>query len=72
MLHELIIKRNKIIKEKNKCEEKLSEIKNELRITENLINKLCDHCWETDYIDNKYGEGSKMICYCTNCFLIKY
>mgnify|MGYP001167873359 CR=1 FL=1 len=71
MLQELINRRDNIIKEKKKYEEKLDDINNTLKMTECLINKLCDHCWETDYIDKKYGEGSERICYCIHCYLIK-
>lgn len=71
MLNNLIIKRDNIIKKKILLEEKLDNINKELKQTENVISKLCNHNWITDYIDKPYGEGSFKIIYCENCYLNK-
>ena len=71
MLNNLIIKRNKIIKKKNILQTEIKNINAELKQTENLIHKLCQHNWITDYIDKPYGEGSDIIIYCENCYLTK-
>jgi len=71
MLNNLIIKRDNIIKKKILLEEELKNINKELKQTEKVINKLCDHNWITDFIDRPYGEGSLKIIYCDHCYLNK-
>ena len=71
MLNNLIFKRDNIIKKKNLLEEELKNINKELKQTEKVINKLCNHNWITDFIDRPYGEGSLKIIYCEHCHLNK-
>tara|TARA_Y100001958_G_C20995360_1_gene381306 strand:+ start:325 stop:543 length:219 start_codon:yes stop_codon:yes gene_type:complete len=71
MLNNLISKRDKIIKKKNIIEQELKRVNNELKQTEYIIRKTCNHCWVTDFIDKPYGEGSQRIVYCEVCFLNK-
>ena len=71
MLGELIIKRNNIINKKVLFEIKLKELKDELKLIENALNKLCQHNWITDYIDKPNGEGSDKIVFCEICNLVK-
>ena len=71
MLNNLIIKRDDIIKKKILLEEELKNINKELKQTEKVINKLCNHSWITDFIDRPYGEGSLKIIYCEHCYLNK-
>ena len=71
MLNNLIIKRDNIIKKKILLEEELKNVNKELKQTEQVINKLCNHNWVTDFIDRPYGEGSLKIIYCEHCYLNK-
>ena len=38
-------------------EETLKLVTDEIISTEKVINKLCEHSWVTDYIDNSNGNG---------------
>mgnify|MGYP001185604926 CR=1 FL=1 len=71
MLNDFIIKKDKLIQKKMLLEEKLKLINDEIFSTEKVINKLCQHSWVTDYIDNSYGDGSYKIKYCEHCYLTK-
>lgn len=71
MLNNFVIKRDNIIKEKTLLKKQLTNINKELIQIEQVINKLCNHNWVTDFIDKPYGEGSVKIVYCDNCYLNK-
>ncbi len=71
MLNEFIIKKNKLVQKKMLLEEKLKLVNDEIISTEKVINKLCQHSWVTDYIDNSNGNGSFKINYCEFCYLTK-
>ena len=69
MLNNFIIKKEKLVQKKILLEEKLKNINCEILSTDRVINKLCNHNWLTDYIDN--SNGSYQIKYCKNCYLTK-
>ena len=51
--------------------EEIESLKEVIENTNKIIRQECDHNWITDYIDNKYGEGSQIIIYCDDCQLNK-
>ena len=71
MLNGLIQKHRTLVKKKKECEVSLENTINELKETESILRKLCSHCWITDYIDCKNGEGSHIIKYCEICEIIQ-
>ena len=63
---------NELIWSQNKKKDNYDILKNTERIDEidNILNKICNHKWETDYIDDKYGTSQRII-YCLDCELTK-